>query len=93
MTEKNSSLDQTVESTPSNSSNIWQYATRMSKTNYVICNLCPDKQHVSANNGSTSTIRKHLINKHGKVGLQLPIRNKNQTNSCSIDNKRKKTFA
>ena len=90
LTEKNSSLGQVVESTPSNSSNIWQYATRVPKANYAICNLCPDKQHVSANNGSTSTIRKHLINKHGKIELKLPIRKKIQTNSCSIDNKRKK---
>lgn len=55
------------------SSKVWQYAIRCPDSNYSICCLCSDNKKISTNNGSTSTLRKHLISKHNIHELTLPI--------------------
>ena len=71
------------------SSIVWQYATRSNDRNYAICNLCPVDKRISANNGSTSTLRRHLISKHGKTEL-IVHDDKTKTPSISISSQRKK---
>jgi len=59
---------------------VWQYAVRDDDNpNYAICSLCPNNKRISTNNGSTTTLRKHLILKHDKHNLIL------------TNNKRKRT--
>jgi hypothetical protein len=50
---------------------VWQYATRTDDPNYATCNLCSNNKRISTNNGSTSTLRQHLITKHGKTDLMV----------------------
>ncbi|CAF4131524.1 unnamed protein product, partial [Adineta steineri] len=63
--------DTTNSTKPSNSSAVWQYAVRDDNPNYSICCLCPDNKRISTHNGSTTTLRKHLILKHNKADLVL----------------------
>ncbi|CAF3993413.1 unnamed protein product [Rotaria sordida] len=46
------------------SSQVWQYTIRCPNSNFSICCLCPNDKKISTNNGSTSTLRRHLITKH-----------------------------
>ncbi|CAF1096355.1 unnamed protein product [Adineta steineri] len=78
-----------TDSTPSYSSKIWDYAIRIPQSNYSICNLCPDERQISTNNGSTSSLRNHLINKHDIHALKLPIEKKKKINQCLVDPQRK----
>ncbi|CAF1424086.1 unnamed protein product [Adineta ricciae] len=52
-------------------SKVWQYTTRCQNSNFSICLLCSDNKKISTNNGSTSTLRKHLVSKHKLYGLIL----------------------
>ncbi|CAM4898820.1 unnamed protein product [Rotaria socialis] len=52
-------------------SNVWKYAVRDSNPNFAICSLCKEHRRISTNNGSTSTLRKHLIIKHNLKELTL----------------------
>lgn len=45
-------------------SQVWKYAEHCQNSNYSICLLCSDNKKISTNNGSTSTLCKHLISKH-----------------------------
>ncbi|CAF4511144.1 unnamed protein product, partial [Rotaria sp. Silwood2] len=78
--------DTTTETKLSHSSAGWQYAVRDNHPTYAICCLCPDKKRISTNNGSTTTLRKHLISKHNKFDLILPNheRKRNKTLSNPI---------
>jgi hypothetical protein len=78
----------TEETTMAQSSQVWQYANRCPGTNYSTCCLCPDKKRISTNNGSTSTLRKHLISKHQLHDLALPPAKRKRTVS-SITNDKK----
>lgn len=86
----NNSLMTTNETTESSakSSQVWQYAIRCPNTEFSICCLCPNEKKISTNNGSTSTLRKHLITKHQKYELALP-NNKRKRNTPSISNSKK----
>ncbi|CAF1310256.1 unnamed protein product [Rotaria sordida] len=64
--------DTTNETKLLHSSTVWQYAVREDNRNYATCCLCPDNKRISTNNGSTTTLRKHLISKHNKFDLILP---------------------
>ncbi|CAF5016027.1 unnamed protein product [Rotaria sp. Silwood1] len=64
--------DTTNETKLLRSSAVWQYAVRDDNRNYATCCLCPDNKRISTNNGSTTTLRKHLIAKHNKLDLILP---------------------
>ena len=66
----------------SRSSLVWKYATRCSDPKFATCNLCPETRRISSNNGSTSTLRKHLISKHGKKELILLSEKKRNTGSA-----------
>ena len=87
-TKENYPPNTTTEPTLLHPSKVWQYATRLPNSNYSTCDLCPDKKKISTNNGSTSTLRKHLIAKHGIQELKLPIQKK-KPKLLSIDPKRK----
>ncbi|CAM4846973.1 unnamed protein product, partial [Rotaria magnacalcarata] len=78
--------DKTNVKTWSRSSNVWQYVVRQPNSNYAICSLCTDKKRISANNGSTSTLRQHLILKHNIRELILPNRPEKRTHSSSSIN-------
>jgi hypothetical protein len=60
-------------------SQVWNYAVRCSNQNFSICCLCPDQKKISTNNGSTSTLRKHLVAKHGLHELALPNNKRKRT--------------
>ncbi|CAF4540658.1 unnamed protein product [Rotaria sp. Silwood2] len=75
----------TDETTLVQSSQVWQYAIRCPNSNFSICCLCPDNKKISTNNGSTSTLRKHLIAKHQLHELALP-NNKRKRIAPSISN-------
>ena len=60
---------------------VWLYATRCNDPNYATCKLCANNKRISTNNGSTSTLRQHLISKHGKV--ELIMNNGKKTRSSS----------
>lgn len=62
----------TNEAVISYSSKVWQYAIRCPNSNYSTCCLCPDNKKISTHNGSTSTLRKHLITKHNIHEVALP---------------------
>jgi hypothetical protein len=73
----------------SHSSQVWQYAIRCPNSNYSTCRLCPDNKQISTNNGSTSTLRKHLISKHNIHVLVLTNdKRKSTKSSISINKKR-----
>ncbi|CAF5063478.1 unnamed protein product, partial [Rotaria sp. Silwood1] len=69
---ENVSSDTTNETKLLHSSAVWQYAVRDDNRNYATCCLCPDNKRISTNNGSPTTLRKHLIVKHNKLDLILP---------------------
>ena len=77
----------TNETTAVQASQVWQHAERCPNSNYSICLLCPDNKKISANNGSTSTLRKHLISKHQVHELALP-NNKRKRIIASMDIKK-----
>ncbi|CAM2727339.1 unnamed protein product [Rotaria socialis] len=62
----------TIETTSVQSSQVWKYAIRCPNSNFSICSLCLNDKKVSTNNGSTSTLRKHLISEHQLHELALP---------------------
>ncbi|CAF3826359.1 unnamed protein product [Rotaria sp. Silwood1] len=68
---------------------VWQYAIRCPNSNYSTCCLCPDNKQISTHNGSTSTLRKHLIAKHHIYELALP-NSKRTSTASSISVNRKK---
>jgi hypothetical protein len=74
---------------PGRSSLVWRYATRCSDPRFATCDLCPSKRRISTNNGSTSTLRQHLISKHGKGELTLPGDKKRST-ATAFDPERKR---
>jgi hypothetical protein len=76
----------TYETTAVQPSKVWKYATRCPNSNYSICLLCPDNKKISTNNGSTSTLRKHLISKH-QVHELILSRDKRKLVVPSINNK------
>jgi hypothetical protein len=78
----------TNEKTSTQSSQVWKYAIRCPDSEFSICCLCPNEKKISTNNGSTSTLRKHLITKHQLYELALP-NNKRKKTAPSI-NKNKK---
>jgi len=79
----------TNETVVSHSSQVWQYAIRCPNSNYSTCRLCPDNKQISTNNGSTSTLRKHLIAKHNIHELVLTNdKRKSTKSSISINKKR-----
>jgi hypothetical protein len=78
----------TNETTTVQSSEVWQYAIRCPNSEFSICCLCPNDKKISTNNGSTSTLRKHLITKHQLYQLALP-NNKRKRSGPSIDNNKK----
>ena len=75
------------ETTAVSASQVWQYAERCPNSNYSVCLLCPDNKKISTNNGSTSTLRKHLISKHQVHELTLS-NDKRKRIIPSIDNKK-----
>ena len=79
----------TNETTMVQSSQVWQYANRCPGTSYATCCLCPDNKRISTNNGSTSTLRKHLISKHQLHDLELPPAKRKATVSSMTDEKKK----
>jgi hypothetical protein len=76
------------ETTMAQTSQVWQYAERCPGTNYSTCCLCPDKKKISTNNGSTSTLRKHLISKHQLHDLELPPAKRKLPASSITDDKK-----
>ena len=62
---------------------VWQYATREENSDYAICKLCDGNKRISTNNGSTSTLREHLISKHGKIELVINGRKRNRSKTMS----------
>lgn len=75
--------------TLSRRSTVWQYAIRNTNKNFATCNLCDDKKQISTNNGSTSTLRKHLILVHNLHHLALPSKKKeNSTSTITLNRKR-----
>jgi len=78
----------TNETTSVKSSQVWQYAVRCPDSNFSRCCLCPDNKKISTNNGSTSTLRKHLIAKHQLHELALP-NSKRKSIPSSISNNKK----
>ncbi|CAF1488687.1 unnamed protein product [Adineta ricciae] len=58
-------------------SNVWAYAKKISKEKA----LCACKIYIKTPNGSTSTLRKHLIQKHNLIHLQPPSNPRTRTNS------------
>ncbi|CAF1509065.1 unnamed protein product [Adineta steineri] len=62
----------TNETTVVQKSKVWQYATRCLNSNFAICLLCSNNKKISTNNGSTSTLRRHLISHHQMHELILP---------------------
>ncbi|CAM4822508.1 unnamed protein product [Rotaria magnacalcarata] len=61
-------------------SEVWKYAIREDDPNYATCCLCKEYKRISTNNGSTSTLRRHLILKHKLKDLILPnIKTKRST--------------
>ncbi len=58
---------------------MWKYAIRDDNPNYATCCLCSDNKRISTNNGSTTTLRKHLILKHNKNDLILPPNKRKST--------------
>ncbi|CAF1114440.1 unnamed protein product, partial [Didymodactylos carnosus] len=83
------SSDEDNVATQFGSSLVWQYATRCIDRNYAICNLCSNDKRISTNHGSTSTLRQHLISKHGKNELMIPIdKKKDKSLPFSLEKKR-----
>jgi hypothetical protein len=81
--------NETATAVVSHSSQVWQYAIRCPNSNYSTCRLCPDNKQISTNNGSTSTLRKHLIAKHNIHELVLTNdKRKSTKSSISINKKR-----
>jgi thioredoxin-related protein len=78
----------TNETTSVQSSQVWQYAIRCPNSNFSTCCLCPNNKKISTNNGSTSTLRKHLIAKHQLYELAVP-NNKRKRIASSIDNNKR----
>lgn len=62
---------------------VWDFATRSEDPDYAICSLCPGNKLISTNNGSTSTLREHLISKHGKKELITGQKRKKKSESMS----------
>ncbi|CAF1261123.1 unnamed protein product [Rotaria magnacalcarata] len=81
-------FDKANEKKLSRSSEVWKYAVRGHNSNYATCCLCDDHTRISTNNGSTSTLRRHLILKHNKHELVLPTAKRRRAQS-SIDRIRK----
>jgi hypothetical protein len=77
---------------PSSSSQVWKYAIRCPNSNYATCCLCPDNKQISTNNGSTSTLRKHLISKHNIHELVLSDDKRRSTKSSLISIKKKQAL-
>ena len=73
--------DKTNTVVTSRSSNVWQYALRNGNENFATCSLCPDNKRISTNNGSTSTLRRHLIVQHNKHELILTSKKRKHTQS------------
>ena len=73
--------DKTNTTVTSRSSNVWQYALRDGNQNFATCCLCPDNKRISTNNGSTSTLRRHLIVQHNKHELILPLKKRKHIQS------------
>ena len=69
-------------------SEVWKYAVRENDLNYAICCLCKEYTRISTHNGSTSTLRRHLILKHNLKELILSS-SKNKRAKFSIDPIRK----
>ncbi|CAF2116919.1 unnamed protein product [Rotaria magnacalcarata] len=78
----------TIETTSVQSSQVWKYAIRCPNSNFSICSLCPNDKKISTNNGSTSTLRKHLISEHQLHELALP-NNKRKRIDPQISNNKK----
>jgi hypothetical protein len=86
---ENVSSGDTDATTLSRGSNVWKYATREAGTDFSICCLCADNKRISSNNGSTSTLRKHLISVHNLHHLALPTKkNESTKSSISLNKKR-----
>lgn len=70
-------------------SKVWKYAIRDADKDFSTCCLCDDNKRISTNNGSTSTLRKHLISVHNLHHLALPTKRKESTKpSISLNKKR-----
>ncbi|CAF3910994.1 unnamed protein product [Rotaria sp. Silwood1] len=81
--------DKTNLKTISRASQVWRYAVRHADPNYAVCCLCKDNKRISTNNGSTSTLRKHLIFKHNMRELILPHQQRKcKYSSTNITNKK-----
>jgi len=79
----------TNQTTISYTSEVWKYAIRLPNSNYSTCCLCPDHKKISTNNGSTSTLRKHLISKHQIDQLSLQNgKRKRPISSININRKK-----
>lgn len=72
-----------------NASKVWQYAIRDKNINFATCRLCSDNKRISTNNGSTSTLRRHLILKHNKYELILPASKRKNSKPSPVDNIKK----
>lgn len=73
----------------SHRSEVWKYAIQDANKDFATCCLCDDNKRISTNNGSTSTLRKHLISVHNLHHLALPAKkNESTKSSISLNKKR-----
>ena len=79
-------LDEQLDSTK-RASLVWKYATRFEGSNFAVCKLCDGEKRISTNSGSTSTLREHLISKHGKTELMIHGKRKNNVKTMSSTRK------
>lgn len=85
-------FDSSTDSSVQAKSNVWNYAHRTSNSHdWAICDLCPSSpspKRISVKGGATTTLRKHLINRHHKTELVL-TQHTSQNEKLSIVNQKR----
>ncbi|CAF1541526.1 unnamed protein product, partial [Didymodactylos carnosus] len=68
-------------------SNVWQHAKRNPAGTEVTCNLCGKVLKTPC--GSTTAVRSHLVKQHKLVQLILPSKQRQNSGTLPVDQKRK----
>ena len=84
--EENDSIIHTNNEEKSLKSNVWHYAKKVTNdtAQYIKC-----KMQKKTNRGGTTTLRKHLINKHKLIHLSLPLSSPYKKASNAVEREQK----